>query len=187
MRPDRRLQVRHHQRGGQALSADIGDAHGYRGLVQFQYIEIVSTDGIGRTPERRNAKTGNLRDLRRHKSFLNVPRFFEFSLVRTFRPDLRSAKNRTHASKEFPYRERLRDVIIGAGVKAANSAALAVVSCEHQDGRRKRKAADVTTYVVTVHSGKHQIENYEIRLLLAHKAITGLAVGGSQNVVGFQA
>src|SRR4029453_2429818 len=103
----------------------------------------------GRTPECCNAKAGNLGNRCRQESFLNAPCLVQFSLVNTIRPALRSAKNRAHASKKFAYRERLGDVIIGAGLKTADAAALAVVRCEHQDRRRKRKAADLPTHVIT--------------------------------------
>ena len=71
-----------------------------------------------------------------------------------------SAQQRVHARDELHHAERLRQVIIGTRVKAANRVELGRLRGEHHDGhiRSTRIGAQALEHRNAVFIGKHYVE-----------------------------
>src|SRR5438132_13507214 len=87
-----------------------------------------------------------------------------------------AAKNCSDPSSEFAWRERLRDVVIGAEFQAGNSVVLFATRGEHHDGDR-RDFTDPTKHFEPVDAGKHKVEYDEIWQVLESDAKAVVSVG----------
>ena len=84
-----------------------------------------------------------------------------------------------HARDELVDAERLRHVVVGAGVEAADLVRLLRARRQHDDRHERRDATELLADGVAVHVGQHQIEDDGVGVLRAGEldAVLALARG----------
>src|ERR1700675_93168 len=75
-------------------------------------------------------------------------------------------QNGFHPGEQFPDRERLGDVIIGAKFKADNLVYLLAARCKHDDGNRGALGLQLFTYVQSAHAWHHDVEYDQVWRIL---------------------
>ena len=71
----------------------------------------------------------------------------------------RTAGQRAQPRQQLPEVERLRQVVVGAGVEAGDAVVDGVASSQHQHGRPDAVASQAAADLEAVHSGQHHIEH----------------------------
>jgi hypothetical protein len=79
-----------------------------------------------------------------------------------------AAQDRAHASDELTRIERLREVVVGAGVETGDLVEVVVARREHED-RGVAGFADPPAHLHPVEIREHQVENHERRLPRFHE------------------
>ena len=97
----------------------------------------------------------------------------------------RAAKRRANACQQFFHSERLRNVIIGAGIERTHFVFFRAAHGQNDD-RDTRAGAYFAAGLEAVHSRHIHIENDEIRPLAAHRRESHLAVFSFENRVALR-
>jgi hypothetical protein len=92
-------------------------------------------------------------------------------------------QQRPDSRQQFSERKRLADIIIGAEVQAHHSIPLLRASRKHEDGRVESLAAHPPAQVVSAQLGQHQVEDQEVRLMVADGPLAGFAINRCQDLV----
>ena len=74
-------------------------------------------------------------------------------------PRARAPEDGAHARDELVHAERLRHVVVGARVEAADLVGLLRARGEHDDGHERVDAPELLAHGVAVHVGEHQVED----------------------------
>ena len=76
----------------------------------------------------------------------------------------RAAQKRVHAADQLHHAERLRQVVVGAGVEAAHGVELGALGREHHDGHvlRGRFCSQHMEDLEAVDLGQHDVEQHEL-------------------------
>src|SRR6185312_9579134 len=96
-----------------------------------------------------------------------------------------AAQERAHARQEFRHRERLDDVIVGAGGEAAHLLAFLAAGGEHDDRQRAgfRPRPQTPAQLDAGQAGQHPVEHDEVGRLFLEPGVRLVAAGGGVDVV----
>jgi hypothetical protein len=99
--------------------------------------------------------------------------------------ELGSTKNCSHPSHELIFAKWLRQVIIGASVKAPHLVLL-VVASRNDDNRYSRKFSDSTRDFKSINTGDSQVHQQQVELLRFARRQGGQAVHGRNGAIPIQ-
>ena len=74
-------------------------------------------------------------------------------------------EQRADPGHELPHAERLRHVVVGAGIEASNLVGLLAPRREHDDGHEGVEAAELLAHLVAVHVRQHEVQEDHVGAL----------------------
>jgi hypothetical protein len=90
------------------------------------------------------------------------------------------------ACEQLGHAERLRDVVVRAGLEAPELVRLLGARREHDDGDRRVERADLLADPVAVHVGEHEVEDDAARLVAAGRRDPLPTLGGREDLVSLE-
>ena len=89
---------------------------------------------------------------------------------------------RAHARRELLHREGLHQVVVGADLERVHSVVLGATRGDDDDRRADPLVARLLDHAPAVDAGKHEVEDADVRALVAQAGQAGLAVGDADGI-----